>query len=138
MYRIYQLEEVIHENLRPEKSLEVQTLGGKRKSYSPDPDNDEAPGDERVTAKKPRGRRAKEEVVEAVERADVGVGEGARTEAGKGSRGRKGAGVLATGPDDGAEGLKGKEPDTVGRQAGDEAEPQQVKKKRKRRIRMDF
>jgi hypothetical protein len=29
LYRIYQLEGVIHENLRPEKSHEIQAVGGK-------------------------------------------------------------------------------------------------------------
>lgn len=138
MYRIYQLEEVIHENLRPETSLEVQMLGGKRKSYSPDLDNGEASGNGKAATMKPRGKKTKKEVIAAIGRGDVGVGEGASTEVDKGSRGRKDGNVPTTGPDDGAKGVKGENPDTIGKQAGDEAEPQQVKRKRKRRIKMNL
>lgn len=67
LYRIYQLEDVIHENLRPEKNQEVQKAGGKRKSYNLDPDNGEAPEGSGATSKKPRVKRARKGVTEAVE-----------------------------------------------------------------------
>lgn len=52
---------MIHENLRPEKSQEVQRVGGKRKSYNLASDNGEA------LDKKPRRKKAKKGVTEAVE-----------------------------------------------------------------------
>ena len=42
---IYQLEEVVHENFRPEKNQEAQKVPGNRKPYKLDPDNIEAPED---------------------------------------------------------------------------------------------
>ena len=39
---IYQLEEVVHENFRPEKNQEAQKVGGSRKPYNLGPDNSEA------------------------------------------------------------------------------------------------
>lgn len=67
LYRIYQLEKVIHENLRPEKSQEVQKVGGKRKSYKLDPDNGEASEDGKIVTKKPRRKRAKKEAIKSTE-----------------------------------------------------------------------
>lgn len=74
LYRIYQLEEVIHENLRPEKSQEVQKAGGKRKSYNLALNNGEAPEDGNVTSKKPRRKRAKKGVTGVVESGVVTAG----------------------------------------------------------------
>lgn len=108
MYRIYQLEEVIHENLRPGKSQEVQAIGGKRKSYNPDPDGGEALG------RKPRWNKAKKDVIESAGRGVVAVGEDASAGVDKGSR------------------------DETGERAGDDAELPQVKKARKRKTRVDF
>ena len=138
MYRIYQLEEVIHENLRPEKSREVQTAGGKRKSYNPDHDDGEAVGGDKAAAKKPRRKKAKKGVTETVVRGVVGVGEDASAEIDKGSQGQKEGNAPTIGQGGDAEGLKGKEPDAAGERAGDEAEPPQVKRRRKRRIRIGF
>ena len=133
LYRIYQLEEVIHENLRPEKSQEVQMVGGKRKSYSQDFDNCEALGDEKAAAKKPRRKNARKEVIEAVGRGVVGVEE---AEVEKGSQARKEGITPITGRGGGAEGLRRKNPEATGERAGDGAEPQEVKRRRKRRIKM--
>ena len=138
MYRIYQLKEVTHENLRPEKSQEVQAVGGKRKSYNPDPDNGGAPGDEKHTVRNPRGKKLRKGVIADVGRGVVGVGEGTSAEVATGDPERKKGNIQTSGPDDGAEGPKRKKPEMVGKRAGDEAEPQQVKRKRKRRIRMNF
>jgi len=134
LYRIYQFEEVAHENLRPEKSLEVQAVGGKRKSYSPDPDNSEASGDKKGALRKPVGKKLKKGVITDGGRGTVGVGEGvsAEVDVGIGSRERKEGDIPTPGEDDGE-----KKPDTGGKRAGDEVEPQQIKK-RKRRIRMNF
>lgn len=154
LYRVYQLEEVIHENLRPEKSQEDQRAGGKRKSYNPGPDDGEAPGEHMAAAKKSRRKRVKKEVIE--------VGRSMDAEVDGGSPGRKDANLPTEKPDDSAGGLerevlspregnkkkernvtnvegetddvkvvqKGKKPET----AGDTAEPPQIKKRRKRRI----
>lgn len=117
MYRIYQLEEVIHENLRPEKSQETQKAGGKRKSYNSDPDDGEAPGNNKAATKKPRRKVTKKDVVEAVERGVVGVGGDASAQVDEGglpSNGRE-ANLLTTGLD------------------GDEADVARVVQKRKKR-----
>ena len=71
LYRIYQLEEVIHENLRPEKSQEIQKLGGKRKSYNLDPDDEEALGGDKPATKKQRRKKVKKGVIESTELAVV-------------------------------------------------------------------
>ena len=75
LYRIYQLEEVIHGNLRPEKSQEVQKAGGKRKSYNLALDDSEAPEDGNTTPKKPRRKRAKKGVTRVVESGVIAAGE---------------------------------------------------------------
>lgn len=85
MYRIYQLEEVVHENLRPEKSQEVQKLGGKRKSYKLDPDDDEAPGGAEYEAKKPRRKKVKKDVIESTELAVAETGQVVETEGDRGN-----------------------------------------------------
>ena len=75
LYRIYQLEEVIRENLRPEKSQEVQKVGGKRKSYS-------LPGTGKVeecgntTSNKSRRKKRKKDLMEAVGPASIGPKDG--------------------------------------------------------------
>ena len=71
LYRIYRLEEVIHENLRPEKSQEIQKLGGKRKSYNLDPDDEEALGGDKPATKKQRRKKVKKGVIESTELAVV-------------------------------------------------------------------
>ena len=48
-------------------------MGGKRESYNPDPDSDKAPGDDKAATKKPRRKKVKKEVIEAVERGVVCV-----------------------------------------------------------------
>ena len=83
MYRIYKLEEVIHENLRPEKSQEVQKVGGKRKSYNLDPDNSEALEDDNTRSKKPRRKKAKKGITEAVGPEVVVAGADADAKTGK-------------------------------------------------------
>ena len=106
LYRIYQLEEVIHENLRPEKSQEVQKVGGKRKSYDLDPDNCEAPEDGNATPKKPRRKKRTKGTVEAVEPRDVVVGEDVNIKVDKERplpKGQSKTGPQTTGPDGSAE-----------------------------------
>ena len=145
MYRIYQLEEVIHENLRPEKSQEVQKLGGKRKSYNQDPDDGEAPGDN-ATKKKSRRKRAKKESIEVLGRGVAEV-EGLNVEADKGNNGRKDANLPTTGPPDGsAEGpkhqikstrgnIRKKEEPVVDVEDGEADVAKVAQKRKKRRIR---
>ena len=111
-------------------------VGGKRKSYSPDFDNCEALGDEKAAAKKPRRKNARKEVTEAVGRGVVGVEEGESAEVEKGSQARKEGITPITGRGGGAEGLKRKNLEGTGERAGDGAEPQEVKRRRKRRIKM--
>ena len=73
LYRIYQLEEVIHENLRPEKSQEIQKAGGKRKSYNL-ADDREPPENNQSATKKQRRKKTKKEVIRPTEPAVVEVG----------------------------------------------------------------
>jgi len=104
LYRIYQLEDVIHENLRPEKNQEVQKAGGKRKSYTLDPNNGGAPEGGGATSKKPRLKRARKGVTEAV-KPGVVVGEDVNVEVNTGSpssEGQEEASLPATRPDSGA------------------------------------
>ena len=84
LYRIYRLEEVIHENLRPEKSQEVQKVGGKRKSYSLDPDNGEVLEDGSATSKKPIRKKGMKGTIEAVEPVDVTAREDVNVKVDKG------------------------------------------------------
>ena len=164
LYRIYQLEEVIHENLRPEKSQEAQKVGGKRKSYSLN--NGEAPEDGNAISKKQRRKKGTKGAVEAVVREDMNAG----VDKGRPLPKRQNKAISpTTGPDGGTEEPK---PDVVSARrnrrtkkesianvesseaevgkvarkrkkseaAGDEAEVPQIQAKRtkKRRGRVDF
>ncbi|KAF9781404.1 UV-endonuclease UvdE-domain-containing protein [Thelephora terrestris] len=160
LYRIYQLEEVAHENLRPEKSQETQKLGGKRKSYKLDPDHDEAPGGAEYETKKPRRKKVKKDVIESTELAVAETGHVVETEGDRGNLLLE-PNALSPAPDGGAEeqqqmmparrnrrkkkepvkdvefggsevSRKGKKP-AAGVQASGETDSFQVKKGRKRR-----
>ena len=76
LYRIYQLEGVIHENLRPEESQEVQKVGGKRKSYNSLVISKVPEGDD-TTSKKSKYKGSKKQTIEAVGPASIGTEGGA-------------------------------------------------------------
>ena len=84
LYRIYQLEEVAHENLRPEKSQEVQKVGGKRKSYSLDHDNGETLEDGNATSKKPMRKKGTKGTIEVMEPGNVVIREDVNVDVDKG------------------------------------------------------
>lgn len=109
LYRIYQLEEVILENLRPEKSQEVQKVGGRRKSYSL-PDNGEVSECDNTTSNKSRRKKPKKEIVEVVGPVNIGPEGGAEEPeldaVSARKSGRKRRGSLANVEGDGANVIK--------------------------------
>ena len=63
LYRIYQLEEVIYENLRPEKIQDVQEVSGRRKKLcAPGNQVGEETGPSQVQVKRARKRRSRIDV----------------------------------------------------------------------------
>lgn len=107
LYRIYQLEEVIHENLRPEKSQEIQKVGGKRKSYKLDPNNTEA----KSVTKNPRRKKTKKDAIGPTKHASVEVGVDVNVERGAGGAWPKGEASIPTSRPDGGAGQQ--KPDVV-------------------------
>ena len=111
LYRIYQLEEVIHENLRPEKSQEIQKAGGKRKSYDL-ADDGEPPEDNRSATKKQRRKKTKKEAIRSTEPTVVEVGKDMNIEGDKaGPPLEEGEQVIALVPAPGRDGgVEGRKP----------------------------
>lgn len=138
LYRIYQLEEVIHENLRPEKSQEIQKVGGKRKSYDVNA-NSGTPVDDRPATKNPRRKKTKEGAVEPTELVSVEVGIDVNEVGGPPLPKAEGSSLPTSGPDGDAEergpGLvssrRGRRKRELGTESGETGVARVVRKRKK-------